>query len=311
MLDTRESRTKVQRRDSTAFCEPSSRTLSSHLSMNNRHAHKGKGIRSTSMKVLETLNPMRAGGVTQAASTLWEMRSLGDSEALGPAIARKWPWDFLPSNVNFACDLEKALWIKCRLFGFLMGFSGPCYRGHLGPSGPKWQKDFEISSRRLSTLGAQKVENESKSALLWLRFGLFGPLGLRGLRTHLRLFLPLWTRRSQVTPLAGKTYAAKVFANFLMFCRSWLMFVALSADQITTKDVPNHLKFCPWQQNPPKQLARWSRRTRLISAKCSSAASWPPASSKAFSYSIDISFKRSANCREISTPARQQMLGMT
>ena len=92
-----------------------------------------------------------------------------------------------------------------------------CYRGHLGPSGPKWQRESEMSSRGLSAWGAQKVQNgvkkESRSTvfltiltiltLFRLRFGLFGPLRPRGAGTHFGLSLPLWARRAQMTPVAG------------------------------------------------------------------------------------------------------------
>ena len=36
------------------------------------------------------------------------------------------------------------------------------YRGHLGPSGPKWPKESEMSPRKLSAAGVQKAETESK-----------------------------------------------------------------------------------------------------------------------------------------------------
>ena len=74
-----------------------------------------------------------------------------------------------------------------------------------------------MSSWALSAPGVQKVqngvENEPNSTifhstivtLFRLRFGLFGTLAER-LQEHIfALFLPLWARRAQITPVAGKS----------------------------------------------------------------------------------------------------------
>ena len=54
-------------------------------------------------------------------------------------------------------------------FPSCVGILWPCYRGHLGPSGPKWQRESEISSRGLSATGAQKVQKKKskKSQNSW------------------------------------------------------------------------------------------------------------------------------------------------
>ena len=74
-----------------------------------------------------------------------------------------------------------------------LGIPWPCYRCH---SGPKWQKESEMSSRGLSAPGALKV-NESKANIFQpflivfrLHFGLLGPPVPRGSGNG--LFLPPW-----------------------------------------------------------------------------------------------------------------------
>ena len=86
----------------------------------------------------------------------------------------------------------------------------PSYRGRLGPSGPKWQKEseFQMSSQGLSALGAQKVLNgvENKSTILATFRLCLDFLGPEAPRTHLGLLPPLWARRAQMTLVAGKSF---------------------------------------------------------------------------------------------------------
>ena len=78
---------------------------------------------------------------------------------------------------------------------------------------PKWQKESEMSSRRLSAPEAQKVQNGvgekvkmvEKELILTrfrLRFALLGPHTREAPGTHFGFFLPLWARRAQMTPVA-------------------------------------------------------------------------------------------------------------
>ena len=82
-------------------------------------------------------------------------------------------------------------------------------QGHLGPSGPKWQKESETSSRKVPN----GVENESKLTLFqlfWLFFDsvwdFLGPRGREAPGTRFGLFSTLWARRAQMTPVAGQSF---------------------------------------------------------------------------------------------------------
>ena len=83
------------------------------------------------------------------------------------------------------------------------------YRSHVGPSRPKLEKESENEfsgplgrggpkSRKRSRKRVKIVEKQSILALFRLRFGLFAPREL-----IFRLFLQLWARRAQITPVAS------------------------------------------------------------------------------------------------------------
>ena len=78
-----------------------------------------------------------------------------------------------------------------------------CYRGHLGPSGPK--------SRGREAPGVEKVEKESKKSPkspkivnFGLFFDFFDPRAGEATGTHFGTFFGLWARRAQMTPVAGE-----------------------------------------------------------------------------------------------------------
>ena len=88
--------------------------------------------------------------------------------------------------------------------GQIFGIPWPCYRGHLGPSGPK----LEIESENVfpGREGPKKSKTESKKSqidcfstiltLFRLHFRLFGPRGREAPGTHFGLFFQLWARRA-------------------------------------------------------------------------------------------------------------------
>ena len=53
------------------------------------------------------------------------------------------------------------IWIGLLNFGILW----PCYRGRLGPSGPEWPKESEMSSRDLSARGAKKRPKQQRAKI--------------------------------------------------------------------------------------------------------------------------------------------------
>ena len=109
-------------------------------------------------------------------------------------------------------------------FLYFIGIAWPCYRGHLGPPGPKLEKESENEFPGPLGSGAQKVETgvekESKSIVFQLFWHFFdsvfdflGPGAERPRKLIFRLFFQPWARRAQMTPVAGKRFR-KYFSHF-------------------------------------------------------------------------------------------------
>ena len=128
---------------------------------------------------------------------------------LGPIyVTTNWLSGKLPDAMAFMTSLKWMDFSTNRLSGKLpdalaswsrLGNAWPCYRGHLGPSGPKLQVDSEFENGfpgpfwapgpKKSKTESKKSQNRLFSTILTpfrLRFGLFGPRGTEGPGTHFR-----------------------------------------------------------------------------------------------------------------------------
>ena len=128
--------------------------------------------------------------------------------------------------------------ITCQ-WGLSLDFSGPAMQGSFGPSGPKWQKESQMSSQ---CLGPKRPNESPKHGRMRVNINSFrlsslfcdsildllGPRGREAPGTHFGLLLPLWAWRafrtcecsfSNCTDRDASSYRGYFFWRLTILCK--------------------------------------------------------------------------------------------